>query len=679
MTIKASNFPTVRPTLDLNFAQTKRLDPRVTFSRASSGTYTDVDGLIKSAATNVARFDHAPTTGESLGLLVEEARTNSLIYSERYSASSWTKNSVIVRDNAALAPDGTFTAVSLTETAGTSTYYIFQSGSVTASTTHTFSLFAKGDGSGRLLNLTLQTDAGYLQSYFNLSTGTVSNVSAGLTASIQAVGNGWYRCLVTATTGNTACVPFIYIAAAAGENSVYVTRTGNGVSGILVWGAMRELGSFPTSYIPTPATFTSRSSTATFYDSAGVIQTAASGVARSNAFFPDSNGVFRPAGLLLEAAATNLVTYSEQFDNAAWTKDNVTVTANAVAAPDGLTTADKLVEGTGSYALAATSATTATSVTHTTSVFVKSAERTACYIRAAFGGAYNWVTAKYDLVNGLTEVLSGSSSSFTAPTSSIQKLPNGWWRISCTYTGGGGSPRVGLMDSYSGALDSISGIRFYGGNGTSGIFVWGAQLETGSYATSYIPTSGSTVTRAADTSTSATVTRSADVANMTGTNFSSWFNQLQGSVFCQFNHINSVDVGNYYIGVWGVEADPVNASGFGLSKNDLTGRTFRAQFYFNFNKTGGSTASIELGDNTMPAFVTNKSALVYSSTGVSGAINALLGTNTSSQPVGSATMNTLHLGRHYHSYYPVIINGTIARLAYWPTRLSDTVLQAITR
>ena len=66
------------PSLDLNFAGTKTLDSRVTFTRASTGTYVGSDGLIKSATTNEARFDHNPTTGESLGLLVEEARTNSI-------------------------------------------------------------------------------------------------------------------------------------------------------------------------------------------------------------------------------------------------------------------------------------------------------------------------------------------------------------------------------------------------------------------------------------------------------------------------------------------------------------------------------------------------------------------------------------------------------------------------
>jgi hypothetical protein len=73
---------------------------------------------------------------------------------------------------------------------------------------------------------------------------------------------------------------------------------------------VREQGSFPTSYIPTPATFTSRASSATYYDASGVIQTANTNVARSAAYFPDSNGVMKPAGLLLEAAGTNLVTYS---------------------------------------------------------------------------------------------------------------------------------------------------------------------------------------------------------------------------------------------------------------------------------------------------------------------------------------------------------------------------------
>ena len=63
-------YPSVRPTLDLNFAATKTLDRRITFTRDSIGTYIDENGLVKYASNNVPRFDHDPTTHESLGLLV---------------------------------------------------------------------------------------------------------------------------------------------------------------------------------------------------------------------------------------------------------------------------------------------------------------------------------------------------------------------------------------------------------------------------------------------------------------------------------------------------------------------------------------------------------------------------------------------------------------------------------
>jgi hypothetical protein len=83
------NYPEIRPTLDLNFARVKALDPRITFTRASGGTYVGADGLIKYAGVNEARFDHDPETGESLGLLIEEARTNLFTDSEIKSPETW--------------------------------------------------------------------------------------------------------------------------------------------------------------------------------------------------------------------------------------------------------------------------------------------------------------------------------------------------------------------------------------------------------------------------------------------------------------------------------------------------------------------------------------------------------------------------------------------------------------
>jgi hypothetical protein len=83
-------FPEIRPTLDLNFAATKRLDPRIAFTRTSTGTFVGSNGLIQTAVSGAARFDHNPTTGESLGLLVEEARTNLLLNSATLSTQSAT-------------------------------------------------------------------------------------------------------------------------------------------------------------------------------------------------------------------------------------------------------------------------------------------------------------------------------------------------------------------------------------------------------------------------------------------------------------------------------------------------------------------------------------------------------------------------------------------------------------
>jgi hypothetical protein len=101
-----AEYPSVRPTLDLAFAQTKILDSRITFTRASTATYVNASGLIASAAVNEARFDHDPATGESLGLLVEEARTNQFLNSGAMVRYDGITNALTVTTSATTAPDG---------------------------------------------------------------------------------------------------------------------------------------------------------------------------------------------------------------------------------------------------------------------------------------------------------------------------------------------------------------------------------------------------------------------------------------------------------------------------------------------------------------------------------------------------------------------------------------------
>jgi hypothetical protein len=180
---------------------------------------------------------HASTTtptGESLGLLVEEQRTNLLLRSEDFS-TTWVRFNVNASSNAILAPDGTLTADKLTENDADNFHRIRQG--ITSGVTGVFSVFLKAAERTRV---NLGTSDTNLIAGFDLSAGSV--VSG--TGSIEPFGDGWYRCSISATF--TTSGPFLLL-----RNSSSEFYTGDGTSGIYLWGAQLEAGAFPTSYIPT--------------------------------------------------------------------------------------------------------------------------------------------------------------------------------------------------------------------------------------------------------------------------------------------------------------------------------------------------------------------------------------------------------------------------------------------
>jgi len=249
------NYPKVLPTLDLNFANTKTLDPRITFTRASGGSYVGADGLIKYAGVNEARFDHDPENGESLGLLIEEARTNSLLRSEEFDNSYWSKNNnVSVQLTSIPSPGGTQNVYKVVENTNNSTHNIFRGGlSSLPSATYTFSVYLKiSEVSRSIVFLRFDTPSGS-SAQFNLITETIGNISSTLTARIQKLNNGWYRCSITTNTSVTLSNAVIELSDNASR-----TYEGDGASGIYIWGAQLEVGSFPTSYIPTQASTRTR-------------------------------------------------------------------------------------------------------------------------------------------------------------------------------------------------------------------------------------------------------------------------------------------------------------------------------------------------------------------------------------------------------------------------------------
>ena len=236
----SQNFPNTRPSLNLNFARSKTLDPRITFSRTNStATYVDDNGLIVAAGADEPRFDHDFATGESLGLLVEEQRTNLLPYSV-VSSTGWSINASTVTANDATAPDGTNTAARIqVHSPGSSNGYVANLNlSVTSGTEYTFSFYVKSQsGSSGTWGINIYDHGG-------------ANI-------------GHHRTDVN-VTGEWTRVSYSYTPT-SGTINVYVSDDRDNTASIsdaYVWGAQVEAGGFPTSYIPNTGNSLGRTRTA---------------------------------------------------------------------------------------------------------------------------------------------------------------------------------------------------------------------------------------------------------------------------------------------------------------------------------------------------------------------------------------------------------------------------------
>ena len=269
MSLRASNLPTTRPSLTLDFAKSRRLDPRITFARNSIGTVTNSSGQIVTVPANVPRFDHNPTTGESLGLLVEEQRTNLLLNSESYELN--TLSDVTVTANDTIAPNGAATADRLVETATTASHFTQATHTSVSGTIYTYSVYLKNanrnfalatvNGTGTLHGISVNLTTGAVAS----AIGTPSNITT------TTLANGWFRVAFTYTSGTSGSV--------AGEvrlstDGVWANRSyaGNVSFSLFAWGAQLEAGAFPSSYIPTTTATATRSA-----DVASITGTAFSG------------------------------------------------------------------------------------------------------------------------------------------------------------------------------------------------------------------------------------------------------------------------------------------------------------------------------------------------------------------------------------------------------------------
>jgi hypothetical protein len=359
------------------------------------------------------------------------------------------------------------------------------------------------------------------------------------------------------------------------------------------------------------------------------------------------SGVLRRTdkGVLVEGARTNLLLRSQEFDNATgWpTLTNATVTANSIAAPDGTLTADTLTDNTvnGLHRIVPAGISMTSGTVYTLGIFAKSGTDTKFQLAIPVSVQSSGVYANFNLSNGTVSASGGT----VLP--SIQALANGWYRCSITITADG-SATTGPFLVYR--IDSInaSAAPSYAGTGTS-IFIWGAQLEAASFPSSYIPTEGSTVTRAADVITAVPTS---------GTDYPL-------SLFAEFQRVVGTGGGEHYFDVAATAASNNNRTSLFVAGDDV----WQAGIVTTSQQAGlrpSGTAAI----NTVQKFAA-RAALDDARAAANGTLSA-----QDTSVVLPTTPTIAYFGQRPDGALKPF--GYLRRAAIIPSALTDAQLQAIT-
>ena len=308
----SATFPSQRPVYSQDFAQSGKLDPRATFSRASTGTFFGTEKVLSSE--------------------------NLLLQSQDFD-TTWTETGVTLSGSDA-APDGTSTAWTLTPTTGATGHFIQQSFTINANNEYTAVAHIKSGAAthGWVLLRSQYTTYCYAQLEFSTATLTTGGVSwTGVTGTKTELGNGWYKITLTGTAPSAATSPYMRIGINDGtafNASGYPNWTPAGTETLLAWGA--QVNTTGAKVYDSPTT----TQIARSYQTK--LQTAASGAARFEHSATDGQSM----GVLVEGQSTNLFARSSGFDyTAAWVKTGTTATAEAIS-PDGTLNAFAIREDT---------------------------------------------------------------------------------------------------------------------------------------------------------------------------------------------------------------------------------------------------------------------------------------------------------------------------------------------
>ena len=538
---------------------------------------------------NLVTFTRA-SSGTFVGSdgLIKTATTNLITHSQTFNNAAWILSGTGATITAVTdieAPNGSMTAWTLASGAG-GFAQIQNTFSGISGATYTGSFWVRGRSG---------------------TTGVVSiRVSENINTQLTGITSSWQRFSFTATSTSTTIRLGIHLSA--------------NTESIDIWGAQLEQSSTVGEYIPTTS------------------------VINSAPRFDHNPTTGESLGLLVEEQRTNVKTHSEAILVAnSYGANSSTLAAASIANPFGGTTASLFTLNVGANTGNNTDGfnfgsgiSIANSTAHAQSLFVKPAGATVLRLRSNVGGA------RFDF----TLIGNGTAPSPSADLQSaaIVPFPNGWYRVSWTFTSATSAP--GNRGDYWTIKTNVA-------DGTNGLYVVGAQLEAGAFPTSYIPT------------TTATATRSADVASITGANFSSWYNQTEGTVFA--------DIVGFSIA--SSQFPRIVEFSDGTSNNIIR----LQQYSSNLVRTSISTGSVgQMGQDggTIAQGVRGKVALAVATDNCAFVVNAGTPSADSSVTVPVVITQATIAGTTGGTS---ISNSTINRLTYWPQRLSNTTLQEVTR
>jgi len=469
----------------------------------------------------------------------------------------------------------------------------------TTSGVQTFSFYAKANASTWVKVNNLGSSA-YSQANFDLVNGVVGTTDYIIDAKIEDVGSGWYRCI---TTYDTTLVN-IDIRVADSDNVV------SGTSGsIYIQDAQLEQGLVARDYIETTTT-------------------AVEGGITDNVPRLDYTDSSCPA-LLLEPQRSNILTNSEYF--AAWIQFNTLNTANAITSPEGVQNANKLIAASGVNNNVIYQGLSAG--TYTASIFAKKGEFEGLVMATGTTGAFfNLNTNTYRTFYS------------NPPTSyNIEDYGNGWYRYSITFTEGGPN------NLYIGPNDNVSNTLGVTGNNSDGIYIYGAQLEAGSYPTSYIPTYGSSVTRVVD--------------SCLKTGISSLIGQTEGTLFAQVSEFPKENNGR----ILGI-SDGTSSNYVIIIKNS-TNTDFAV-----YATNGGTAQATYLGTGSLND--NSKIAVGYANNDYVVYVN---GTQVHTDTSASVpTCSNIYVGQRENGSGTYVASGSVKQALLFKTRLSNAELATLT-